>query len=347
MTETMRAERLNLETKEVTVEDVPIPEPGPGEVLIKVEYCGICHSDISLTNGTLPSSLPVVTQGHEASGTIAGIGAGVSGWDLGDRVIPSAGRPCTKCRNCRRGAYTDCLHMQVMAFNYDGAWAEYCISPAAGLTRIPDNVDFKEAAILADAVATPYGAVVRTAKVRPGEAVGVWGLGGVGTHIVQIARITGAVPIIAVDVDDEVLRRAMKSGADYAFNSKDPDLVEKIHSATGGRDLNVAFDAVGISATFSKAIECLGIGGRLVSVGMSAEKLSVGHGAQFSMKRLTASGHFGYKSEDIATLADLLSFERLDLSRSISGVISLENIKEGIRPLDEHEGSPIRILVRP
>ena len=103
MTSTMRAERFYADTKTVALEDVPIPEPGPGEVLVKVAFCGICHSDLSLINGTFPAQPPVVTQGHEASGTIAKLGPGVTGWAEGDRVVVAAGRPCQRCPNCRRG----------------------------------------------------------------------------------------------------------------------------------------------------------------------------------------------------------------------------------------------------
>ena len=108
-----------------------------------------------------------------------------------------------------------------MAFAYDGAWAEYTVAQAVGLTRVPDNVPLEQAAILADAVSTPFGAVVRTGKVGIGESVGVWGVGGVGTHIVQLARLVGAVPVIAVDIKPEVLDRALALGADYAFDARD------------------------------------------------------------------------------------------------------------------------------
>jgi len=151
MAETMRAERFYADTKTVALEDVPIPHPGPGEVLVKVAFCGICHSDLSLINGTFPAQRPVVTQGHEASGTIAKLGDGVTGWSVGDRVIVAAGRPCGDCPNCRRGDTGTCLRMQLMAFAYDGAWAEYTVAHAAGLTRVPDNVPLDQAAILADA----------------------------------------------------------------------------------------------------------------------------------------------------------------------------------------------------
>jgi D-arabinose 1-dehydrogenase-like Zn-dependent alcohol dehydrogenase len=221
MVSTMRAERFYADTKTPAVEDIPIPEPGPGEMLVKVAFCGICHSDLSLINGTFPTQLPVVTQGHEASGTIAKLGPGVTGWSEGDRVVLAAGKPCLQCPNCLRGDFSNCLRIRLMAFAYDGAWAEYTVAQAFGLTRIPDNVPLEQAAILADAVSTPFG----TQK-----------------HVL---------------------------------------------------------------------------------------------------------GHLGYQNVDIETLATLVSMGRLDLSRSISDIVSLEDVRVGIETLERQEGNPIRILVKP
>jgi len=344
---TMRAERFYADTKTVVVEDVPVPEPGPGEVLVKVAYCGICHSDVSLINGTFPAQRPVVTQGHEASGTIAALGPDVTGWSEGDRVVVAAGRPCGDCPNCRRGELSTCLRIQLMAFAYDGAWAQYTVALAAGLTRVPDNVALEQAAILADAVSTPFGAVVRTGKVAVGESVGVWGTGGVGTHIVQLARLVGAAPIVAVDINQAVRDRALELGADFAFDSRDPDINDRIAEVTAGRGLDVAFDAVGLKVTFEQALGCLTVGGRLVAVGMSAESPTIGPTSMFGLTKKQVLGHLGYQNADIATLARLVSMGRLDLSRSISQVIPLEDIRAGIEMLERAEGNPIRILVAP
>ena len=304
-------------------------------------FCGICHSDISLINGTFPAQIPVVTQGHEASGTIAKLGPDVPGWSVGDRVIVAAGRPCTECPNCLHGDPAHCLQIKIMAFAYDGAWAEYTLARAAGLTRVPDNVPLEQAAILADAVSTPYGAVVHTGKVGIGESVGVWGVGGVGTHIVQLARLVGAAPIIALDINEAVRDRALELGADYAFDSRDPDVNERIAELTAGRGLDVAFDAVGLKVTFEQALGCLTVGGRLVGVGMSAESPTIGPTSIFGLTKKQVLGHLGYDNADIATLAKLVSLGRLDLSRSISRVIPLEDIREGIEMLERADGNPI------
>jgi D-arabinose 1-dehydrogenase-like Zn-dependent alcohol dehydrogenase len=348
MAETMRAQRFYADSKTIAVEDVPIPEPGPGEVLVKVAFCGICHSDLSLINGTFPAQLPVVTQGHEASGTIAKLGPGVTGgWAEGDRVVVAAGKPCMECVNCRRGDVSNCLRIRLMAFAYDGAWAEYTVAQAFGLTRIPDNVPMEQAAILADAVSTPYGAVVRTANVGIGESVGVWGVGGLGTHMIQLARLVGAAPIIAVDIKPAILDRALAVGADYAFDARDPELPAKIAEATGGRNLDVAFDAVGLGSTFEQALNSLTVGGRLVGVGMSADAPSIGPTSIFNLFKRQVLGHLGYQNADIGTLANLVSRGRLDLSRSISAVVPLEDVALGIEKLDKADGDPIRILVQP
>lgn len=347
MVDTMRAQRFYADTKTIAVESVPIPEPGPGEVLVKVAFCGICHSDLSLINGTFPAQLAVVTQGHEASGTIAKLGAGVTGWAEGDRVVVAAGRPCMDCVNCRRGDVSNCLRIRLMAFAYDGGWAEYTVAQAFGLTRVPDNVAMEQAAILADAVSTPFGAVVRTANVGVGESVGVWGVGGLGTHMVQLARLVGAAPIIAVDIKPSILDRALAVGADYAFEAGDPKLHDKILEVTDGRNLDVAFDAVGLASTFEQALNSLTVGGRLVGVGMSADAPTIGPTSMFNLFKRQVLGHLGYQNADIATLANLVSRGRLDLSRSISDVVSLEDVRLGIEKLDKADGDPIRILVAP
>lgn len=344
---TMLAERFYTATREVKLEEISVPEPGPGEVLIKVAYCGICHSDLSLINGNFPAQIPVVTQGHEVSGTIVKLGPGVFQWQAGDQVIPASGRPCMHCRNCLRGNLDDCLELQLMSFAYDGGWAQYLVTSAVGCTRVPENVRLDQAALLADAVSTPFAAVVRTAQVHMGNAVGIWGVGGVGTHLVQLSKLAGGLPIVAVDVNDAALERAKRLGADYTFRGDDPDLHAKIIAATGGRMLDVAFDAVGLTQTTSQAAANLDTYGQVVTVGMSPQPIDAGSFTEFALLRKQVKGHLGYKVQDIAMLAELLSYGRLDLSESISAVIPLSKIHEGIEMLEKKIGNPIRILVQP
>lgn len=343
---TMRAQRLNTQTKAFSVRDVPIPTPGRGQALVKIAFCGICHSDLSLIDGVVKSSLDEITQGHEASGTVVEIGEGVHKVQVGDRVVLPAGAACRKCLACQRGS-TECDRPPLMAFDYDGAWAEYALAHAAGLTLIPASVSFEHAAIVADAVATPYGAVVNTARVQVGESVGVWGIGGVGTHIIQIARIVGAAPIIAVDTNADARARALALGADYAFDPSEGKLREQIRSVTGGAGVDVSFDAVGVTATMEGALACTRSAGKFVLVGLSADAVPLGPGGVFAFSKKQVLAHLGFHAEDTATILKLMELGRLDLSASISSVVSLEDVADGIRQLAEGAGTVVRVLVQP
>ncbi|GGP62425.1 zinc-binding dehydrogenase [Streptomyces melanogenes] len=345
---TMRAARFHPASGKLGVEEVPVPRPGPGEALVKVAACGICHSDLSLLNGVFHTDLPSITPGHEAAGTIDELGSPVPGWQRGDRVVVHAGRACGACPACVSGsAIDDCEHVQIMAFDYDGAWAEYVLVPVGALVRVPDSIPLERAAILADAVSTPYAAVIDTAAVRPAESVGVWGLGGIGTHALQAARLAGAAPVIGLDPLPAARERALELGADHTLDPTAEDVLDRITELTGGRGLKVAIDAVGRAGTIAQANRALGHRGRLVLVGMSMDRVELGPLAAFTRDRHSVTGHLGYRKEHIEQLVDLVAAGRLDISRSISAELPLPEIAEGVRRLEHKEGNPIRIVIRP
>ncbi len=161
------------------------------------------------------------------------------------------------------------------------------------------------------------------------------------------ARLVGAVPVIAVDIKPAVLDRALELGADHAFDARDDQLQDKIANLTCGRKLDVAFDAVGLKSTFEQALDSVRVGGRLVAVGMSDQSPTVGPTAMFGLTQKHVLGHLGYQNVDIETLATLVSRGRLDISRSISDVVSLEDVRVGIEKLESQQDNPIRILVMP
>ncbi|MFI1172006.1 zinc-binding dehydrogenase [Streptomyces melanogenes] len=345
---TMRAARFHPASGKLGVEEVPVPRPGPGEALVKVAACGICHSDLSLLNGVFHTDLPSITPGHEAAGTIDELGSPVPGWQRGDRVVVHAGRACGACPACVSGsAIDDCERVQIMAFDYDGAWAEYVLVPVGALVRVPDSIPLERAAILADAVSTPYAAVIDTAAVRPAESVGVWGLGGIGTHALQAARLAGAAPVIGLDPLPAARERALELGADHTLDPTAEDVLDRIAELTGGRGLKVAIDAVGRAGTIAQANRALGHRGRLVLVGMSMDRVELGPLAAFTRDRHSVTGHLGYRKEHIEQLVDLVAAGRLDISRSISAELPLSEIAEGVRRLEHKEGNPIRIVIRP
>ena len=343
----MKAARFEASTRSLEIAEVPIPEPGPLEVLVKVEACGICLSDVHLLDGSIPPVVDSVIPGHESSGLVVRAGDLAGGWTEDQHVSLMGGRPCNECSNCGQGRPADCLALQLMGFHYDGAWAEYVAVPYYTLSLLPDRVPFEQAAILADAVATPYGALVERAQLRPGETVGLWGIGGLGTHAVQIARLIGASLIVAVDPLASARDRALKVGADVALDPTEVDVAAEIRSITDGRMLDVAMDLVGKNAVLKQTITCLARRGRAVMVGLTMESLELGPGLLLGVQSQSILGHLGYKKENLDDLVALLANGRLDLSTSISDVIPLDEVGEGVRRLAEKDGDPVRIVVRP
>ncbi len=340
----MRAARFDAASRQLTVQDVPVPEPGPNDVLVRVEACGICLSDVHLIDGSLPGPLPVVTPGHEAAGVVERVGDEVPGWSKGDRVLLAGGRPCWSCAHCVRGRFQECLAFEIMGFNYDGAWAQYVLVPAQTLTSIPDDLPFPQAAVLADAVSTPYAAITARAQVRPGEAVGLWGIGGLGVHAVQICRLVGAAPIIAVDPLESARERALSLGADLALDPTSDEVVGRVREATGGRMRDAAFDLVGSNAVLAQTVACLGRHGRAVMVGLSLDEMQLGPGLLFGILSQTLMGHLGYSKRH---LDELVSTGRLDLRGSVSATMPLEQAVDGVEQLQSKRGNPVRLVVAP
>lgn len=344
---TMQAARYVAGSGRVELREVPVPQPGDGEVLVRVEACGICLSDVHLLDGSLPTQLPEVTPGHEASGVVAAVGPAVAVWQVGDAVVLSGGRPCRHCPACARGRFDECAQVEIMGFAYDGAWAQYVAVPALGLTPRPTGLDPAEAAICADAVSTPYAGIIRRAQLRPGERVGLWGIGGLGVHAVQIARFAGAGHIIAIDPSAAARERALALGADTALDPTDLDVTAEVSALTGGRGLDLAVDLVGANAVLAAGAACLGRGGRVLMVGLSMDPIELGMGLLFGLSSHTLLGHLGYTKADLDDVVELAGRGRLDLSRSITDRIPLADVGDGVERLRSKDGDPIRIVVMP
>jgi D-arabinose 1-dehydrogenase-like Zn-dependent alcohol dehydrogenase len=344
---TMRAARFETSTRAFTVTDVPVPEPGPGEVLVRVKACGICLSDVHLLDGMLQSPMEVVTPGHESAGVVERVGPHVPSWKPGDRVVMCGGKPCGRCVNCARGRAAECAEFEVMGFHYDGAWAEYVVVPFFALAAVPDHVPFEQAAILADAVSTPYAGLTASGRLRPGETVGLWGIGGLGAHAVQIARMVGASLVVAVDTNDAARARALELGADVTLDPGAIDVPREIRRLTGGAGLDLAVDLVGANAVLAQAASSIGRFGRAVMIGLSPEPIQLGAGVSFGIRSQSLIGHLGYEKRHLDDLVTLVGSGRLDVSRSVSDVLPLEDVARGVERLARKEGNPIRLVVRP
>jgi alcohol dehydrogenase, propanol-preferring len=249
------------------MQDVPVPEPGPGEVLVRVEYSGLCHTDIHAAHGDWPvKPTPPFIPGHEGIGIVERLGDGVTSRQVGQRVaIAWLGYACGECSYCIGGRETLCEKQRNSGYGVNGAFAEYAVVAAAFATPVPDGISARDAAPLTCAGVTTYKAI-KVAGVQPAETVAIFGVGGLGHLALQYARIAGGFTI-AVDVEESKLAMATELGADHVVNAATTDPVAAIQ-ALGGADVAVALAAS--SASFDQAFRSLRRGGRLVCVALPA-----------------------------------------------------------------------------
>jgi alcohol dehydrogenase, propanol-preferring len=251
----------------LVIEDRPVPEPGPGQVVVRMEASGLCHTDIHAANGDWPvtPTVPFIP-GHEGVGIVTALGDGVTGPQIEQRVaVPWLGYACGTCRYCLTGWETLCLSQRNTGYSVDGGYAEYFLAEAAFAAPVPDGIDPREAAPLTCAGVTTYKAI-KVGNVRPGDLVAVSGVGGLGHLAVQYAKIFGGT-VAAVDITDEKLTLARELGADIVIDARADDPA-KVLQAHGGADV-----AVGLAVddqSFATAYAGLRRGGRLVLVALPA-----------------------------------------------------------------------------
>lgn len=346
---TMKAMRFYAVNEPLKLEEIPIPKIGPYDVLVDVKACGICGSDIHMVyegiDGVIPKDLLPVTLGHESSGVIVEVGRNVLNWNIGDRVAVNSLVTCGKCPNCLKGRTSICLTKRHLGFHLDGALAEYMSVPARNLTKIPDGVLFDQAAVITDAVATPYHAITARGKLQLGETVAILGCGGLGIHGVQLCLVGGASQIIAIDMDDEILERARKVGATHTINVNEGNAVKKIKAITGGTGVDLALEFVGHKDTISLGVKSLKSGGRLVVCGVGTENITILPANIFVWNEFQLIGSYSWEHNDISTLFDLVESGRIDLSGSISAKFPLDETNTALDNLKNRHGKPIRIII--
>ena len=327
----MRAGRITVSTRQFEVVDVPTPDAGAGQVRIKVAAAGVCLSDVHFLEGILsPGYLAGdhVTLGHEVAGVIDQVGEGVTGCAVGDRVVVIAGE--------RNAAH----QITTMGFDYDGGWAEYVVTKADLVAVIPDSLPFEQAAIIPDAVSTPWAAISSTGKVQAGESAVVFGVGGLGIHAVQLLKMIGCAKVIAIDPREDARANALARGADFAFAPDDPEI--KQH-----RGLNAAFDFAGVTPVRKQALSLLGEQGRLVIVGIANEPIVIPNDMAFTYMRTQIMGHYGSEAHHVRELIEFARAGKLDLSQSVTKVMPLEKADEALKTLANKIGNPIRIVLKP
>ena len=320
-----------MSTREFAVVDVPTPEAGVGQVRIKVAAAGVCLSDVHFLEGILsPGYLDGdhVTLGHEVAGVVDQVGPGVTTSTVGDRVVVIAGE-----RNTAQQITT-------MGFDYNGGWAEYVVTKAELVATIPDSLPFEQAAIIPDAVSTPWAAISSTAKMQAGESAVVFGVGGLGIHAVQLLKLVGCSTVIAIDPREDARANALARGADFVFAPDDPEI--KKH-----RGLHAAFDFAGVTTVIKQALSLLGEQGRLVIIGIANEPIVIPNDMAFTYMRTQIMGHYGSEDHHVRELIEFARQGKLDLSQSVTEVMPLEKAAEALNKLANKVGNPIRIVLKP
>ncbi|MBA4602517.1 alcohol dehydrogenase AdhP [Thermoactinomyces mirandus] len=269
----MKAAVVNQFYGKLEIKEVPVPQPGYGEILVKIKACGVCHTDLHAAHGDWPvkPKLPLIP-GHEGVGVVVKAGEGVTSVKVGDRVgIPWLYSACGECEYCLSGWETLCKKQLNTGYSVDGSYAEYCKAPAAYVARIPDNLSFEEAAPIFCAGVTTYKAL-RVIDAKPGEWVAVYGIGGLGHVALQYAKAMGF-NVIAVDIQDDKLELAKRLGADLTVNSKTVDPVKEIEEKVGGA--HAALSVAVNPKAFEQAYQSVRRGGTVVIVGLPAGELPI------------------------------------------------------------------------
>lgn len=328
----------------LALEEIPTPVPKSGEVLVKVAGCGVCHTDLHYIDHGVPTfKKPPLVLGHECSGTVAAFGSGVKQFKEGDRVLLPAVYGCGQCRMCRTGRENICENMMMFGNHVEGGYAEYVIAPAKDTLPLPEGIPLVEGAIIADATTTPYHAVVNRGRVQPGDRVVVFGCGGIGLNVVQIAAAMNG-HVIAVDIDEAKLKMARQLGASGALNAKGVERVDKeLRKLTGG-GADVAFEAIGNPVTQEQAFASVRTGGRVVMVGYSEKPMTLDTG-RVMFRELEIVGSLGCRPVDYPRVFELVLQGKIKVAELVTAKYPLDQINTAFDKLRHGEG--IRSVITP
>ena len=349
----MKAAVFTEQNKPLQIQEVPLPEVQAGEILVKVVACGVCHTDLHYIDHGVPTfKKPPIILGHEASGIVESTGTS-SGlperqspssdstlplcngnkFQKGDRVLIPSVLTCGKCEFCLSGRSNICANMIMPGNHIDGAFAQYVKVPEKDVIHMPDEIPLEEGCIIADAISTPYHAVINRAKIKSGERVIVFGCGGVGINVVQIAALQGA-EVIACDIDDKKLDTALELGAKYTVNP-DKIPVSSFLKQNGGF-VDAAFEVIGKPETIETAYKTLGITGRLCVIGYTNQNISI-NPAKIMFYEQEIIGSIGCKPNDYAEIIKLVLDKKIRLDKLIANKYELENINKAFDELRESQ----------
>lgn len=328
--------------------DLPEPQIGPDEVLIRVQACGICGSDVHGMDGSTGRRIPPLVMGHEASGIIARTGSQVSGWQEGDRVTFDSTISCGRCYYCQQGQINLCDNRQIIGvhlpeYRRDGAYAEYVAVPARILYRLPDEVSFEHGAMVEPVSIAVHAASL--APIRLDDTAVVVGAGMIGLLLIQVLRAAGCGRIVAVDLNPHRLERAAELGADVGLQPDQEDVPARLRELTGGRGADISFEVVGITPTVKLAVQALKKGGTLVLVGNLSPLVELPLQAVVS-GQLTLVGSAASCGEYPACL-NLMGRGVVDLDAIISAVAPLSEGASWFDRLYKGQENLLKVILRP
>jgi S-(hydroxymethyl)mycothiol dehydrogenase len=343
----------------VTVETIVVPDPGPGEAVVRVQACGVCHTDLHYREGGISPDYPFLL-GHEAAGVVESVGEGVTEVAVGDDVVLNWRAVCGQCRACSRGDHHLCFstHNATQRMTLEdgtglspalgiGAFVEKTLVAAGQCTKVDPAADKAAAGLIGCGVMAGWGAAVNTAPVRKGQSVAVIGCGGVGDAAVAGALFAGARQVIAVDTAANKLEWARQFGATHTVDAKDEDVVARLKELTGGFGPDVVIDAVGRPETFRQAFEARDLAGTVVLVGVPTPEMRIELPLQevFGRGGALKSSWYGdcLPSRDFPLLIDLFLQGRFPLDRFVSERIGLDDVEEAFAKM--HRGEVLRSVV--
>ncbi|HEX9331103.1 MAG TPA: zinc-binding dehydrogenase [Anaerolineales bacterium] len=342
----MKAIRMIEPGKPLQLQDIPIPSFGEDDVLVRVRAAGICHSDAHYRAGRSTMGRMPITLGHEVAGEVEWIGSKVTNAKAGERVCLHYNISCGNCYYCKTGNEQFCTTVKMIGHHIDGGYAEYIAVPARNAIHLPDEISFEEGATLMCASATALHAL-RKGRVKDGETVAIFGIGGLGLSAIQLAKALGAVEVYAVDIKLDKLELASEYGA-IPVNASRVDAVEEIRKLTKGKGVNVALEMIGLQTTMKQTIESLGVLGRAVIVGLSQIPLEVHPYQTLVGYEAEIIGSNDHLLEELPLLIDMVQRKLLDTSHVVSQTIPLdaEKINQRLNDLENYTNDVRAVIVQ-
>jgi S-(hydroxymethyl)mycothiol dehydrogenase len=359
MSQTVKAVIARAKGEPVELVDIVVPDPGPGEAVVKIEACGVCHTDLHYREGGINDEFPFLL-GHEAAGVVESVGDGVTDVAPGDFVILNWRAVCGQCRACQKGKPWYCFNThnakQKMTLTDGtelspalgiGAFAEKTLVAAGQCTKVDPDAEAAAVGLLGCGVMAGFGAAVNTGGIGLGDSLAVIGCGGVGNAAIQGGKVAGATTIIAVDVDDRKLEQARKFGATHTVNSRTEDAVEKIREYTGGFGADVVVEAVGRPETYEQAFFARDLAGTVVLVGVPTpdKEITLPLIEIFGRGGALKSSWYGdcLPSRDFPMLVDLYKQGRFDLGAFVTEKIGIGDVEAAFEKM--HHGDVLRSVV--